>query len=243
MASLSLRHLSKTYDNGVNAIKDVTLEVDDKEFMVLAGSMGCGISTVLRMIAGVEDITDGELLVDGERMNETPSIDRDMAMIFKNGKLYPQMNIYDNLAFGLKLKELPIGEIDARIAEVTQVLNIGHLLDKMTEDLDEKERALVVLGRAIVKKPKVFLLDEPFSSLSKELKKEMQELLWSLYEKMQITVVYVTHNSEDIRHTDTRVAVMNDGSVQQIGTIGELYDNPATPYVSEFLGVAVEEVC
>ena len=201
------------------------------------------ISTVLRMIAGVEDITDGELLVDGERMNETPSIDRDMAMIFKNGKLYPQMNIYDNLAFGLKLKELPIGEIDARIAEVTQVLNIGHLLDKMTEDLDEKERALVVLGRAIVKKPKVFLLDEPFSSLSKELKKEMQELLWSLYEKMQITVVYVTHNSEDIRHTDTRVAVMNDGSVQQIGTIGELYDKPATPYVSEFLGVPAEEVC
>lgn len=243
MASLSLRHLSKTYDNGVNAIKDVTLEVDDKEFMVLAGQVGCGISTVLRMIAGVEDITDGELLVDGERMNETPSIDRDMAMIFKNGKLYPQMNIYDNLAFGLKLKELPIGEIDARIAEVTQVLNIGHLLDKMTEDLDEKERALVVLGRAIVKKPKVFLLDEPFSSLSKELKKEMQELLWSLYEKMQITVVYVTHNSEDIRHTDTRVAVMNDGSVQQIGTIGELYDKPATPYVSEFLGVPAEEVC
>ena len=235
MASLSLRHLSKTYDNGVNAIKDVTLEVDDKEFMVLAGPVGCGISTVLRMIAGV--------LVDGERMNETPSIDRDMAMIFKNGKLYPQMNIYDNLAFGLKLKELPIGEIDARIAEVTQVLNIGHLLDKMTEDLDEKERALVVLGRAIVKKPKVFLLDEPFSSLSKELKKEMQELLWSLYEKMQITVVYVTHNSEDIRHTDTRVAVMNDGSVQQIGTIGELYDKPATPYVSEFLGVPAEEVC
>ena len=226
MASLSLRHLSKTYDNGVNAIKDVTLEVDDKEFMVLAGPVGCGISTVLRMIAGVEDITDGELLVDGERMNETPSIDRDMAMIFKNGKLYPQMNIYDNLAFGLKLKELPIGEIDA-----------------MTEDLDEKERALVVLGRAIVKKPKVFLLDEPFSSLSKELKKEMQELLWSLYEKMQITVVYVTHNSEDIRHTDTRVAVMNDGSVQQIGTIGELYDKPATPYVSEFLGVPAEEVC
>ena len=243
MASLSLRHLSKTYDNGVNAIKDVTLEVDYKEFMVLAGPVGCGISTVLRMIAGVEDITDGELLVDGERMNETPSIDRDMAMIFKNGKLYPQMNIYDNLAFGLKLKELPIGEIDARIAEVTQVLNIGHLLDKMTEDLDEKERALVVLGRAIVKKPKVFLLDEPFSSLSKELKKEMQELLWSLYEKMQITVVYVTHNSEDIRHTDTRVAVMNDGSVQQIGTIGELYDKPATPYVSEFLGVPAEEVC
>ena len=243
MASLSLRHLSKTYDNGVNAIKDVTLEVYDKEFMVLAGPVGCCISTVLRMIAGVEDITDGELLVDGERMNETPSIDRDMAMIFKNGKLYPQMNIYDNLAFGLKLKELPIGEIDARIAEVTQVLNIGHLLDKMTEDLDEKERALVVLGRAIVKKPKIFLLDEPFSSLSKELKKEMQELLWSLYEKMQITVVYVTHNSEDIRHTDTRVAVMNDGSVQQIGTIGELYDKPATPYVSEFLGVPAEEVC
>ena len=132
MASLSLRHLSKTYDNGVNAIRDFTLEVDDKEFMIFAGSVGCGISTVLRMIAGVEDITDGELLVDGERMNEVPSIDRNMAMIFKNGKLYPQMNIYDNLAFGLKLKELPKGEIDARIAEVTEVLKIGHLLDKMS---------------------------------------------------------------------------------------------------------------
>ena len=220
MASLSLRHLSKTYDNGVNAIRDFTLEVDDKEFMVLAGPVGCGISTVLRMIAGVEDITDGELLVDGERMNEVPSIDRNMAMIFKNGKLYPQMNIYDNLAFGLKLKELPKGEIDARIAEVTEVLKIGHLLDKMTEDLDEQERALVVLGRAMVKKPKVFLLDEPFS-----------------------TVIYVTHNREDIQNTDARIAVMNDGSIQQIGTIGELYDNPATPYVSEFLGVAAQAVC
>ena len=228
MASLSLRHLSKTYDNGVNAIRDFTLEVDDKEFMIFAGPVGCGISTVLRMIAGVEDITDG---------------DRNMAMIFKNGKLYPQMNIYDNLAFGLKLKELPKGEIDARIAEVTEVLKIGHLLDKMTEDLDEQERALVVLGRAMVKKPKVFLLDEPFSSLSKDVKRHMQKLVRKLYDQMHITVIYVTHNREDIQNTDARIAVMNDGSIQQIGTIGELYDNPATPYVSEFLGVAVQAVC
>ena len=243
MASLSLRHLSKTYDNGVNAIRDFTLEVDDKEFKIFAGPVGCGISTVLRMIAGVEDITDGELLVDGERMNEVPSIDRNMAMIFKNGKLYPQMNIYDNLAFGLKLKELPKGEIDARIAEVTEVLKIGHLLDKMTEDLDEQERALVVLGRAMVKKPKVFLLDEPFSSLSKDVKRHMQKLVRKLYDQMHITVIYVTHNREDIQNTDARIAVMNDGSIQQIGTIGELYDNPATPYVSEFLGVAAQAVC
>ena len=213
------------------------------EFMIFAGPVGCGISTVLRMIAGVEDITDGELLVDGERMNEVPSIDRNMAMIFKNGKLYPQMNIYDNLAFGLKLKELPKGEIDARIAEVTEVLKIGHLLDKMTEDLDEQERALVVLGRAMVKKPKVFLLDEPFSSLSKDVKRHMQKLVRKLYDQMHITVIYVTHNREDIQNTDARIAVMNDGSIQQIGTIGELYDNPATPYVSEFLGVAAQAVC
>ena len=243
MASLSLRHLSKTYDNGVNAIKDFTLEVDDKEFMIFAGPVGCGISTVLRMIAGVEDITDGELLMDGERMNEIPSIDRNVAMIFKNGKLYPQMNIYDNLAFGLKLKELPRGEIDTRIAEVTEVLRIGHLLDKMTEDLDEQERALVVLGRALVKKPKVFLFDEPFSSMSKDVKKHMREVVRKLYEKMHITVVFVTHNSEDIQDISARIAVMHDGSVQQIGTIGELYDNPATPYVSEFLGVTSEAVC
>ena len=243
MASLSLRHLSKTYDNGVKAIRDFTLEIKDKEFMIFAGPVGCGISTVLRMIAGVEDITEGELLVDGERMNEVPSIDRDMAMIFKNGKLYPQMNIYDNLAFGLKLKELPAGEIDARIAEVTETLKIGHLLDKMTEDLDEQERALVVLGRALVKKPKVFLLDEPFSSMSKDVKKHMREVVRELYEKMHITVVFVTHNSEDIQNISARIAVMHDGSVQQIGTIGELYDNPATPYVSEFLGVTAEAVC
>ena len=243
MASLSLRHLSKTYDNGVNAIRYFTLEIKDKEFMIFAGPVGCGISTVLRMIAGVEDITEGELLVDGERMNEVPSIDRDMAMIFKNGKLYPQMNIYDNLAFGLKLKELPAGEIDARIAEVTETLKIGHLLDKMTEDLDEQERALVVLGRALVKKPKVFLFDEPFSSMSKDVKKHMRELVRELYEKMHITVVFVTHNSEDIQNISARIAVMHDGSVQQIGTIGELYDNPATPYVSEFLGVTAEAVC
>ena len=243
MASLSLRHLSKTYDNGVKAIRDFTLEIKDKEFMIFAGPVGCGISTVLRMIAGVEDITEGELLVDGERMNEVPSIDRDMAMIFKNGKLYPQMNIYDNLAFGLKLKELPAGEIDARIAEVTETLKIGHLLDKMTEDLDEQERALVVLGRALVKKPKVFLFDEPFSSMSKDVKKHMRKLVRELYEKMHITVVFVTHNSEDIQNISARIAVMHDGSVQQIGTIGELYDNPATPYVSEFLGVTAEAVC
>ena len=243
MASLSLRHLSKTYDNGVNAIRDFTLEIEDKEFMIFAGPVGCGISTVLRMIAGVEDITDGELLVDGERMNEVPSIDRNMAMIFKNGKLYPQMNIYDNLAFGLKLKELPKGEIDARIAEVTEILRIGHLLDKMTEDLDERERALVVLGRAMVKKPKVFLFDEPFSSLSKDVKKEMQELVCKLYEKMKITMVYVTHNNQDIQNMGDRIAVMNDGSIQQIGTIAELFDNPTTPYVSEFLGVTAEAVC
>ena len=157
---------------GADKLKDI--QVDDKEFMIFAGPVGCGISTVLRMIAGVEDITDGELLVDGERMNEVPSIDRNMAMIFKNGKLYPQMNIYDNLAFGLKLKELPKGEIDARIAEVTEVLKIGHLLDKMTEDLDEQERALVVLGRAMVKKPKVFLLDEPFSALDQATRQKRQ---------------------------------------------------------------------
>ena len=163
--------------------------------------------------------------------------------IFKNAKLYPQMNIYDNLAFGLKLKELPKGEIDARIAEVTEVLKIGHLLDKMTEDLDEQERALVVLGRAMVKKPKVFLLDEPFSSLSKDVKRHMQKLVRKLYDQMHITVIYVTHNREDIQNTDARIAVMNDGSIQQIGTIGELYDNPATPYVSEFLGVAAQAVC
>ena len=246
MASLSLRHLSKTYDNGVNAIRDFTLEVDDKEFMIFAGPVGCGISTVLRMIAGVEDITDGELLVDGERMNEAKL--RKMPIV--KAKVGPQIttllcdkNIYDNLAFGLKLKELPKGEIDARIAEVTEVLKIGHLLDKMTEDLDEQERALVVLGRAMVKKPKVFLLDEPFSSLSKDVKRHMQKLVRKLYDQMHITVIYVTHNREDIQNTDARIAVMNDGSIQQIGTIGELYDNPATPYVSEFLGVAVQAVC
>ena len=225
------------------ALKNININIEEKSITALIGPSGCGKSTTLRMIAGLEDISDGELWIGDKLVNYLEPKERDLAMVFQSYALYPQMNIYDNLAFGLKLKELPKGEIDARIAEVTEVLKIGHLLDKMAEDLDEQERALVVLGRAMVKKPKVFLLDEPFSSLSKDVKRHMQKLVRKLYDQMHITVIYVTHNREDIQNTDARIAVMNDGSIQQIGTIGELYDNPATPYVSEFLGVAVQAVC
>lgn len=243
MASLSLRHLGKTYDNGFRAIRDFNLDINDKEFMVLAGPVGCGVSTVLRMIAGLEEITDGELYIDGQMMNSVSSMDRDVAMIFKNGKLYPQMNVYDNLAFGLKLKGLPEEEISARIGETAELLGIGGLTERMTEELTEKERALVVLGRVIVKKPKVFLFDEPFASLSREVKKYMQELLWKLHEKLQTTIIYVTHNSEDALELGTRIAVMNDGTLQQTATAQELCENPATPYVSEFFGLTSEAVC
>ena len=243
MSEIILRDICKSYENGFQAVKNFNLEIEKGELVVFVGPSGCGKSTTLRMIAGLEDISDGELWIGDKLVNYLEPKERDLAMVFQSYALYPQMNIYDNLAFGLKLKELPKGEIDARIAEVTEVLKIGHLLDKMTEDLDEQERALVVLGRAMVKKPKVFLLDEPFSSLSKDVKRHMQKLVRKLYDQMHITVIYVTHNREDIQNTDARIAVMNDGSIQQIGTIGELYDNPATPYVSEFLGVAVQAVC
>ena len=243
MSEIILRDICKSYENGFQAVKNFNLEIEKGELVVFVGPSGCGKSTTLRMIAGLEDISDGELWIGDKLVNYLEPKERDLAMVFQSYALYPQMNIYDNLAFGLKLKELPIGEIDARIAEVTEVLKIGHLLDKMTEDLDEQERALVVLGRAMVKKPKVFLLDEPFSCLSKDVKRHMQKLVRKLYDQMHITVIYVTHNREDIQNTDARIAVMNDGSIQQIGTIGELYDNPATPYVSEFLGVAAQAVC
>ena len=243
MSEIILRDICKSYENGFQAVKNFNLEIEKGELVVFVGPSGCGKSTTLRMIAGLEDISDGELWIGDKLVNYLEPKERDLAMVFQSYALYPQMNIYDNLAFGLKLKELPKGEIDARIAEVTEVLKIGHLLDKMTEDLDEQERALVVLGRAMVKKPKVFLLDEPFSSLSKDVKRHMQKLVRKLYDQMHITVIYVTHNREDIQNTDARIAVMNDGSIQQIGTIGELYDNPATPYVSEFLGVAAQAVC
>lgn len=243
MASLSLRHLGKTYDNGFRAVRDFNLDIEDKEFMILAGPVGCGISTVLRMIAGLEEITEGELLLDGDVINHVPSMDRDMAMIFKNGKLYPQMSIYDNLAFGLKLKGLAEEEIEKRIAQTADLLEIKDLLGRMTEELNEKERALTVLGRAIVKKPKVYLMDDPFYSLNKELRAYMRNILKRLYENENVTLVYVSHNMEDALDFKKRTAVMNDGTVQQIGTLEELRENPSTPYVSEFFGLTPKAIC
>ena len=236
MASLSLRHLGKTYDNGFRAIRDFNLEIKDKELIIFAGPASCGVSTVLRMIAGLEEITEGELFIDEEKVNQIDSRERNIAMIFPNGKLYPQMSVYENLAFGLKLQEVPEDEIQQRIEEAAQVLNIKEMLEKKTEELSEMEAAVVAVGRAIVRKPKVILLDDPFANLSMEVKKYMQKLICRLHETMRITAIYVTHDREDLLNMDARIVVMNDGTLQQVGTVRELCDHPSTPYVSAFFG-------
>lgn len=241
MASLQLRHLGKTYNNGFTAIRDLDLEIRDREFMVFAGPVGCGVSTVLRMIAGLEEITEGELLMDGQRMNEIAAMDRNVSMIFKNGTLYPHMSVRRNLAFGLELMGLTAEEIDRRIAETAERLGLAAILDKATEELTELEAAHVVVGRALVREPKVFLLDEPFADSSEEVKRAMRELIFSLHERTPVTCIFVTHNREDISDAGERIAIMNDGVLQQVGRLNELCENPHTPYVAEFFGWPVRD--
>ena len=236
MASLSLRHLSKTYDNGVNAIRDFNLEVDDKEFMIFAGPVGCGISTVLRMIAGVEDITDGELLVDGERMNEVPSIDRNMAMIFKNGKLYPQMNIYDNIAFSLQVRKVPKKEIDRRVHQVAELLGLENLLKQRPKNLSGGQRQRVAIGNAIIREPKVLLMDEPLSNLDAKLRTQMRVELANIHKVLGNTIIYVTHDQTEAMTLGDRIIVMNQGVVQQADTPQNLYDYPVNRFVAGFIG-------
>ena len=236
MAGLSLKNVTKYYQNGHVAVRDFTLDIADSEFVVLVGPEGCGRSTVLRMIAGLEDISSGELLIDGKRVNEEGTREREVAMLFENCVLYPQMSVYENMAFGLRLKRLPEQEIDRAVRAMAEYLNLTGELDALPEQLTEAQRQLAAVGRALVKKPQVFLMDRPFSSRNAKIKEDMQNELIALYKTLKTTSIYATVDPVEAMKMGTKVVVMNDGTIQQAGTPNEIYDTPANRFVAGFMG-------
>ncbi len=236
MSSLSLKNIYKVYDGNVTAVRDFNMEIEDKEFIVFVGPSGCGKSTTLRMVAGLEDITSGELLIDGARMNETEPKDRDIAMVFQNYALYPHMTVYDNMAFALKLKKVSKAEIHERVMEAAKILDIEQYLDRKPKAMSGGQRQRVALGRAIVRYPKVFLLDEPLSNLDAKLRATMRTEITKLHKKIGTTFIYVTHDQVEAMTMGTRIVVMKDGIVQQIDSPQNLYDHPANKFVAGFIG-------
>ncbi len=236
MASISLQHLNKTYPNGYEAVKDFNLDVDDKEFVIFVGPSGCGKSTTLRMIAGLEDITSGELYIDGKMMNDAEPKDRDIAMVFQNYALYPHMTVYDNMAFGLKLRKIPKDEIDKAVREAARTLDLEPLLDRKPKALSGGQRQRVAMGRAIVRNPKVFLMDEPLSNLDAKLRGQMRVEISKLHQRLGATIIYVTHDQTEAMTLGSRIAVMNAGIVQQVDSPQALYDEPCNAFVAGFIG-------
>lgn len=236
MASLSLRGIYKTYTGGFTAVKDFNLEIEDKEFIIFVGPSGCGKSTTLRMIAGLEEITEGELYIGDKLMNDVVPKDRDIAMVFQNYALYPHMTVFENMAFGLKLRKTPKDEIKKKVIEAAQILGIEHLLDRKPKALSGGQRQRVALGRAIVRSPKVFLMDEPLSNLDAKLRVQMRTEIGKIHKKLQTTFIYVTHDQTEAMTMGTRIVVMKDGLVQQIDTPSNLYNNPCNRFVGEFIG-------
>jgi multiple sugar transport system ATP-binding protein len=236
MASLSLKNINKTYDNGFVAVKNFNLEIEDKEFIIFVGPSGCGKSTTLRMIAGLEDITSGELWIGDKLVNDVEPKDRDIAMVFQNYALYPHMTIYDNIAFGLKLRKTPKHEIDKLVHEAAKSLDIEHLLDRKPKALSGGQRQRVAMGRAIVRNPKVFLMDEPLSNLDAKLRVQMRIEISKLHQKLGTTIIYVTHDQTEALTLGTRIVVMKDGVVQQVDAPVELYQKPKNLFVAGFIG-------
>lgn len=236
MANVSLRHIYKIYDGGVTAVSDFNLEIEDKEFIILVGPSGCGKSTTLRMIAGLEDISKGELYIGDKLANDIAPKDRDIAMVFQNYALYPHMTVYDNMAFGLKLRKTPKEEIRRRVEEAARILDIAHLLDRKPKALSGGQRQRVALGRAIVRDPKVFLLDEPLSNLDAKLRAQMRTEISKLHQRLGTTFIYVTHDQTEAMTMGTRIVVMKDGIVQQVDTPQNLYDHPCNEFVAGFIG-------
>ena len=236
MASLSLRHVYKIYPGNVKAVSDFNLEIDDKEFIVFVGPSGCGKSTTLRMIAGLEEISAGELYIDGKLVNDVEPKDRDIAMVFQNYALYPHMTVYENMAFGLRLRKMASQEIDDRVKEAAAILGITPLLSRKPKALSGGQRQRVALGRAIVREPKVFLLDEPLSNLDAKLRVQMRTEITKLHHKLATTFIYVTHDQVEAMTMGTVVAVMRDGVMQQAGEPTYLYENPANLFVAQFIG-------
>ena len=236
MASLSLKNVCKVYPNGFEAVKDFNLEIADQEFIIFVGPSGCGKSTTLRMIAGLEDISSGELKIGDRVVNDVEPKDRDIAMVFQNYALYPHMSVYDNMAFGLKLRKVPKDEIKKLVEEAAKILDISHLLDRKPKALSGGQRQRVALGRAIVRDPQVFLLDEPLSNLDAKLRAQMRTELSKLHKKLGTTFIYVTHDQTEAMTMGDRIVVMKDGYIQQIDSPINLYENPVNKFVAGFIG-------
>ncbi|MEG2377571.1 MAG: sn-glycerol-3-phosphate ABC transporter ATP-binding protein UgpC [Clostridia bacterium] len=236
MSSVKLNGVYKRFAGGVTAVSDFSIDIADKEFVVLVGPSGCGKSTTLRMIAGLEEISEGELLIDDKRMNDVQPKDRDIAMVFQNYALYPHMTVFENMAFGLKLRKTPKDEIRRRVDEAAKILEIDHLLDRKPKALSGGQRQRVALGRAIVRSPKVFLLDEPLSNLDAKLRATMRTELSTLHERLATTFIYVTHDQVEAMTMGTRIVVMKDGFIQQIAAPSTLYDTPINLFVATFMG-------
>ena len=236
MASLSLSHISKTYPNGFQAVKDFNLEIEDKEFIIFVGPSGCGKSTTLRMIAGLEEISGGTLKIGDKVMNDGEPKDRDIAMVFQNYALYPHMTVYDNMAFGLKLRKVPKDQIDKAVREAARILDLDKLLDRKPKALSGGQRQRVAMGRAIVRNPKVFLMDEPLSNLDAKLRVQMRIEISKIHQRLGATIIYVTHDQTEAMTLGTRLVVMKDGVVQQVDTPQNLYQKPGNLFVAGFMG-------
>ena len=237
MATVSLKGIKKIYDNKVTAVHDFNLEIADKEFIVLVGPAGCGKSTTLRMVAGLEDISEGDLLIDGKRMNDVEPKDRDIAMVFQNYALYPHMTVAENMAFALKLRKVPKEEIDKKVREAAEILDITQYLDRKPKALSGGQRQRVAIGRAIVRSPRVFLMDEPLSNLDAKLRNQMRAEIIKLRQRIDTTFIYVTHDQTEAMTLGDRIVIMKDGFIQQIGTPQEVFDHPANVFVAGFIGM------
>ena len=236
MADLSLRKVKKVYDNTVVAVQAFDLEIADKEFIVLVGPSGCGKSTTLRMVAGLEEITEGEIYIGGRKVNTVPPKDRDIAMVFQNYALYPHMTVYDNIAYGLKLRKFPKRVIDQKVREAAEILDISELLKRKPKALSGGQRQRVAIGRAIVREPQVFLMDEPLSNLDAKLRNQMRSEIIKLRQKVNTTFIYVTHDQTEAMTLGDRIVIMREGFVQQVGTPQEVFHHPANLFVAGFIG-------
>ncbi|MFT5125777.1 MAG: multiple sugar transport system ATP-binding protein [Candidatus Omnitrophota bacterium] len=236
MSDVQLEHVCKVYPGGVEAVKDVCLQIQDREFVVLVGPSGCGKSTTLRMIAGLEEISSGTISIDGKKVNDVPPKDRDIAMVFQNYALYPHMTVYKNMAFGLKLRGFPKAEIETRVNDAAEILGIQELLHRKPKALSGGQRQRVAVGRAIVRKPKAFLFDEPLSNLDAKLRVQMRTEISRLHHRLESTMIYVTHDQVEAMTMGDRIVVMKDGVIQQVAPPLTLYNDPANQFVAGFIG-------
>ena len=236
MSGVILKNIRKTYDNSKTVINNVNLEIKDKEFVVLVGASGCGKSTLLRMIAGLEDISDGEIYIGDKKVNNIPPKDRDIAFVFQSYALYPHMTVRENIAFGLKMRKVDKKIIEQKVQEAAEILNLGEYLDRKPKQLSGGQRQRVALGRAIVRNPKVFLMDEPLSNLDAKLRVQMRSEIKKLHEKLQTTFIYVTHDQTEALTMGDRIVVLNNGDIQQVDTPYEIYNNPKNMFVAGFVG-------